>query len=275
MNIQTAIPAAVDYAAIKARQRAVWSAGDYARIGATLQIVGETLCEAVDLGANHRVLDVCAGNGNATLAAARRFADVVSTDYVEDLLDRGRARAAADGFDVRFEQADAEALPFDDETFDIVLSTFGVMFTPDQQRAADEMLRVLKPGGKIGLANWTPAGFVGQLLRTVGARVPPPPGVRPAVLWGEEAHLASLFGSRARVAAQRRSFVFRYRSPAHWVQVFRTLYGPLVKAFAALDEDGQRGLEAELHALIGRFNTARDGAMVVPGDYLEVVATKV
>ncbi|PPQ29436.1 class I SAM-dependent methyltransferase [Rhodopila globiformis] len=275
MNIQTAIPAAVDYAAIKARQRAVWSAGDYARIGVTLQIVGETLCEAVDLGANHRVLDVCAGNGNATLAAARRFADVVSTDYVEDLLDRGRARAAADGFDVRFEQADAEALPFDDENFDIVLSTFGVMFTPDQQRAADEMLRVLKPGGRIGLANWTPAGFVGQLLRTVGARVPPPPGVRPPVLWGEEAHLASLFGSRARVATQRRSFVFRYRSPAHWVQVFRTLYGPLVKAFAALDEDGQRGLEAELHALIGRFNTARDGAMVVPGDYLEVVATKV
>jgi SAM-dependent methyltransferase len=275
MNVQVAVPAAIDYAAIKTRQRAVWSAGDYARIGVTLQIVGETLCEAVDLGASHRVLDVCAGNGNATLAAARRFADVVSTDYVADLLDRGRARAAADGLDVRFEQADAEALPFDDDSFDIVLSTFGVMFTPDQQRAADEMLRVLKPGGRIGLANWTPAGFIGQLLRTVGARVPPPPGVRPPVLWGEEAHLASLFGSRAKLSVQRRNFVFRYRSPANWVQVFRTLYGPLVKAFAALDDQGRQGLEAELHGLIDRFNTARDGTMVVPGEYLEVVATKV
>ncbi|HYZ64504.1 MAG TPA: class I SAM-dependent methyltransferase [Acetobacteraceae bacterium] len=275
MNIQAAVPTAIDYAAIKTRQRAVWSAGDYARIGATLQIVGETLCEAVDLGANHRVLDVCAGNGNATLAAARRFADVVSTDYVEELLERGRARAAADGFEVRFEQADAEALPFDDESFDIVLSTFGVMFTPDQQRAADEMLRVLKPGGKIGLANWTPAGFIGQVLRTVGARVPPPPGVRSPALWGEAAHLAALFGSRARVSAQRRDFVFRYKSPAHWVEVFRTLYGPVVKAFAALDDGGRKDLEAELYALIDRFNIGRDGAMVVPGEYLEVVAAKV
>jgi SAM-dependent methyltransferase len=275
MNIQTAVPVAIDYAAIKTRQRAVWSAGDYARIGATLQIVGETLCEAVDLNAKHRVLDVCAGNGNATLAAARRFADVVSTDYVDELLECGRARAAADGFDVRFERADAEDLPFDDASFDIVLSTFGVMFTPDQQRAADEMLRVLKPGGKIGLANWTPAGFIGQLFKTVGGRVPPPPGVKSPALWGEETHLALLFGSRAGVSAQRRHFVFRYRSPAHWVEVFRTYYGPVMKAFAALDDEGRKGLEAEIYALIGHFNTARDGALVVPGEYLEVVATKV
>ena len=220
------------------------------------------------------MLDVCAGNGNATLAAARRFADVVSTDYVDELLERGRARAVANGFDVRFEQADVEALPFDDESFDIVLSTFGVMFTPDQQRAADEMLRVLKPGGKIGLANWTPAGFIGQILKTVSARVSPPPGVKSPALWGEEAHLASLFGSRARVSAQRRKFVFRYRSPAHWVRVFSTLYGPVMKAFAALDDEGRKGLEAELYTLIDRFNTVRDGAMVVPGEYLEVVATK-
>jgi SAM-dependent methyltransferase len=275
MSMQTAIPTPIDYAAIKARQRAVWSMGDYARIGATLQIVGETLCETVDLGANHRVLDVCAGNGNATLAAARRFAEVVSTDYVEELLERGRARAAADGFDVRFEQADVEALPFDAASFDIVLSTFGVMFTPNQPRAADEMLRVLKPGGKIGLANWTPAGFIGQVLKTVGARVLPPPGVKSPVLWGEEAHLASLFGSRAEVIARRRNFVFRYRSPAHWVEVFRTLYGPIVKAFAALDDEGRKGLEAELYTLIDQFNTARDDAMTIPGEYLEVVATKV
>jgi ubiquinone/menaquinone biosynthesis C-methylase UbiE len=275
MDIQTAVPAAIDYAAIKTRQRAVWGAGDYARIGATLQIVGETLCEAVELGANHRVLDVCAGNGNATLAAARRFAEVVSTDYVEELLERGRARAAANGFDVRFERADAEALPFDKGSFDVVLSTFGVMFTPDQRRAADEMLRVLRPGGKIGLANWTPAGFIGQLLKTVSARVPPPPGVKSPALWGEETHLAFLFGSRASVSAQRHDFVFRYRSPAHWVEVFRTHYGPVMKAFAALDDEGRKGLEAELYALIERFNTARDGTLVVPGEYLEVVATKV
>lgn len=275
MNVQTAISPPINYAAIKAGQRAVWSMGDYARIGATLQIVGETLCEAVDLGANHRVLDVCAGNGNATLAAARRFAEVVSTDYVEELLECGQARATANGFDVRFERADAEALPFDPASFDIVLSTFGVMFTPDQPRAAGEMLRVLKPGGKIGLANWTPAGFIGQVLKTVGARVPPPPGVNSPTLWGEEAHLASLFRSRAEVVVQRRNFVFRYKSPAHWVAVFRTLYGPVVKAFAALDDEGRKGLEAELTALIDRFNSARDGAMVVPGEYLEVVATKV
>ena len=133
----------------------------------------------------------------------------------------------------------------------------------------------LRPGGKIGLANWTPTGFIGQLFKTVGARVPPPPGVKSPALWGEEAHLGSLFGSRARVSARPRNFVFRYRSPAHWVEVFRTLYGPVMKAFAALDTEGRRGLEEELYGLIDRFNTARDGAMVVPGEYLEVVATKV
>lgn len=274
MDIQTAVPTATDYTAIKTRQRAAWKAGNYARIGATLQIVGETLCEAVDLSANHRVLDVCAGNGNATLAAGRRFADVVSTDYVDELLERGRARAAADGLEVRFERADAEALPFEDESFDIVLSTFGVMFTPDQQRAADEMLRVLKRGGKIGLANWTPAGFIGQLFKTVGARVPPPPGLKSPALWGDGAHLALLMGSRASVSAQRRNFVFRYRSPAHWVEVFKTYYGPVIKAFEALDDEGRKGLEAELYGLIGRFNTARDDTLIIPGEYLEVVATK-
>src|SRR5712671_2304119 len=172
MNVQSAIPT-VDLSTIKSRQQAAWGSGDYAIVGTTLQIVGETLCEAVDLRSNQRVLDVAAGNGNATLAAARRFADVVSTDYVAALLEGGRRRAEADRLPVTFQEADAEALPFADSSFDVVLSTFGVMFTPNQEKAAGELLRVCRPGGKIGLANWTPESFIGQLFKTIGQHVPP------------------------------------------------------------------------------------------------------
>ena len=195
MNVQTAIPAAaaVDLATIKGRQQAAWSSGDYAVVGTTLQIVGESLCEAIDLRSNQRVLDVAAGNGNATLAAARRFADVVSTDYVAALLERGRERAKADHLPVAFQEADAEALPFADASFDVVLSTFGVMFTPNQEQAAKEMLRVVRPGGKIGLANWTPESFIGQLFKTIGKYVPPAPGVKSPALWGTRAHVEALF----------------------------------------------------------------------------------
>jgi ubiquinone/menaquinone biosynthesis C-methylase UbiE len=263
-----------DLAAVKARSQAAWSAGDYAVVGTTLNIVGEMLCEAVDLRANQRVLDVAAGNGNATLAAARRFADVVSTDYVGALLQRGRERALAERLPITFQEADAEDLPFEDASFDVVLSTFGVMFTPDQKRAAAELLRVCRVGGKIGMANWTPDGFIGRLFKLVGRYLPPPPGVTSPALWGTKAHLDTLFGARTSVAAERRHFVFRYRSPGHWIEFFRTYYGPVLKAFAAVGPEAGKALEADIYALLEEFNIARDGTLVVPGEYLEAVVTR-
>ncbi len=275
--VRSADPAAIatpDFGAIKTRQQAAWSSGDYAVVGTTLQIVGETLCEAVDLRAGQRVLDVAAGNGNATLAAARRFAEVVSTDYVGALLERGRERAAAERLTVSFQEADAENLPFPDASFDVVLSTFGVMFTPNHEKAAGELLRVCQPGGKIGLANWTPESFIGRLFKTLGKYVPPAPGLRSPALWGSKPHLDTLFGGSATVNAQHRVFVFRYRSPAHWLEIFRTYYGPVLKAFGAIDADAQKALEQDMFALMGEFNIADDGTLVVPSEYLEVVITK-
>jgi len=274
MNVQTANPTGPDLAMIKGRQQAAWSSGNYATVGTTLQIVGESLCEAVDLRSNQRVLDVAAGNGNATLAAARRFADVTSTDYVGALLDQGKKRAEAEGLPVKFQQADAENLPFPGESFDVVLSTYGVMFTPDQARAANEMLRVCRPGGKIGLANWTPEGFIGKLFKIIGKYVPPAPGVASPLMWGQPAHLKQLFGKDASVAAEAKNFVFRYKSPTHWVEFFRTYYGPVLKAFAAVDAAKQKTLEADILTLIGEFNAAKDGTAVIPSEYLEVVVTK-
>ena len=235
-------------------------------------MLGETLCEALDLRAGERVLDVASGNGNATLAAARRGCDVVSTDYVGALLERGRARASAEGLAVRFEEADAENLPYTDASFAVVLSTFGVMFTPDQQRAADELARVCRPGGKIGLANWTPSGFIGELFKLIGRYVPPPAGVKPPLLWGTEERLREPFGDRiAALDAKRRSFVFRYKSPQHWIDTFRTYYGPMNKAFNALDEARQETLNADLIRLAQKFNRATEGAMLVPSEYVEAV----
>jgi ubiquinone/menaquinone biosynthesis C-methylase UbiE len=268
-------PPPPDLDAVKVRQQATWSAGDYAVIGTTLQIVGEALCEAVDLRAGSRVLDVAAGNGNASLAAARRWCEVVATDYVPALLDNARARAAAERLPIEFREGDAENLPFADASFDVVLSTFGVMFTPNQERAAAELVRVCRPGGKIGLANWTPESFIGQLFRAIGKHVPPPPGLKSPALWGTEVRLAELFASAAEeIDAQRRDYVFRYRSPAHWLEVFRTYYGPTYKAFGALDAKQQAALADDITALLGRFNRAGDESLVVPSEYLEVVITK-
>src|SRR5262245_55589496 len=275
MNIQVANPVPpADLIMVKGRQQAAWSSGDYAVVGTTLQIVGEMLCEAVDLRSNQRVLDVAAGNGNATLAAARRFADVVSTDYVAALLERGRERAQADRLSVTFQQADAEALPFADGSFDVVLSTFGVMFTPNQAKAASELMRVCRPGGKIAMANWTPESFIGQLFKTIGKYVAPVPGMKSPALWGDKAHVDFLFGAKARLAAQSKSFVFRYKSPGHWIEIFRDYYGPVVKAFAAIDPPAREALEADLYALLDKFNIAEDGTLVIPSEYLEVVVTK-
>ena len=274
MNVQTTIPATVDLATIKGRQQIAWGSGDYAMIGTTLQIVGEMLCEAVDLRSNQRVLDVAAGNGNATLAAARRFADVVSTDYVGALLERGRQRAEADRLKITFQEADAENLPFAAGSFDVVLSTFGVMFAPNQEQAASELIRVCRPGGKIGLANWTPEGFIGRLFKTIGRYVPPAPGVKSPALWGTKGRLDDLFGAKATVAVETKDFAFRYKSPKHWVEVFRTYYGPVLKAFAAIDPKAGEALETDLYTLLDEFNVAKDGTLVVPSAYLEVVITR-
>jgi SAM-dependent methyltransferase len=264
-----------DLAAIKARQHAAWSAGDYAVVGTTLQIVGEQLCEALDLRAGQKVLDVAAGNGNASLAAARRWADVVASDYVPALLQRARERADAERLSLELREADAEALPFPDQSFDVVVSTFGVMFTPDQDRAAAELVRVCKSGGKIGLANWTPEGFIGQLFKTIGKHVPPPPAARSPALWGTQERIEDLFGSQASsITCKKQTFFFRYRSAEHWLDVFRTYYGPTVKAFAALDSTAQGALDDDLKALIAQFNVSGDQTMVVPSDYLEVVVTR-
>ena len=264
-----------DFAAIKQRQQATWASGDFAVIGTTLQIVGESLAEAADIRAGDRVLDVAAGNGNATLAAARRFAEVTSTDYVPALLDKGRERARAEGLSVKFQVADAEELPFADGSFDVVLSTFGAMFTPDHKRPAREMLRVTRDGGKIGLANWTPEGFVGRLFKVIGAHLPPAVGLKSPALWGTEPHIIDLFGRQTTdIVCERRVFNFRYRSPAHWLQVFRDFYGPTHKAFAALDGTGQRALESDITALLDDMNTAGAASLVVPGEYLEVVITR-
>lgn len=274
-TLPPAAAAAPNYEAIKSKQRTAWSAGDYSVVGVTLQIVGETLCEALDLRAGQHVLDVAAGNGNVSLAAARRFCAVTSTDYVGSLLERGRVRAEAEGLTIAFREADAEALPFADSSFDVVTSSFGVMFTPNQELAAAELLRVCRPGGKIGLANWTPESFIGQLFKTIGKHLAPPAGVRPPASWGTAERLQALFGAQAEsIEANPRTFAFRYKSARHWLDLWRAVYGPLQKAFGALNEAAQEQLAIDLLALVDRCNVADDGSMVVPAEYLEVVIRK-
>ena len=265
---------APDFAAIKTRQQAAWASGDYAVVGTTLQIVGENLCEALDLAAGSHVIDIAAGNGNATLAAARRFCTVVSTDYVSTLLDKGRERAAAERLAVDFRVADAEALPFADAEFDVAISVFGTMFTPEHARAAAEMARVVRPGGKIGVASWTPDSFIGQVFKTIGQYVPPAPGLKSPALWGSEEHLRAIFGDAvAGISTVRKAFVFRYRSADHFLDVFKRYYGPVHKTFGALTADRQQSLEADLKALMASF--ARPGeTLVLPSDYLETVIVK-
>lgn len=271
---KTSAPAP-DFTAIKQKQQATWASGDFAVVGTTLQIVGEMLAEASDICAGENVLDVAAGNGNATLAAARRFASVTSTDYVPALLEKGAARAAAEGLKVTFEVADAEDLPYADAAFDVALSSFGIMFAPDHRRSSAEMLRVVRSGGRIGLANWTPEGFIGQLFKVVGKLVPPPAGVQSPTLWGTEPHIVQLFGPQAAdIRCTRRMFNFRYQSADHWIQVFRDYYGPTHKAFGALDEAGQQALHSGITDLLNEFNIAGSRSLVVPGEYLEIVIHK-
>lgn len=261
-----------DLEALKARQQATWAAGDYSVVGTTLQIVGERLCEAVDLRSGERVLDVAAGNGNAALAAARRFADVTAADYVPALLERAGRRAAADGLVLDLQVADAEELPFADASFDVVLSTFGVMFTANHHRAVMELQRVVRPGGRIGLANWTPEGFIGRLFATIGKHVTPPSGAKSPAQWGTPSWIEAEFAPQAEtISLTPQTYAFRYRSPEHWLDVFRGWYGPVLKAFASLDEPRQEALSKDIIALIGAFNTVDDGTVVIPADYLEIV----
>lgn len=264
-----------DFGAIKSKQNAAWSSGDYTKIGVTLQITGEELAEAADPAPGASVLDVAAGNGNATLAFARRWCDVTSTDYVESLLEGGRKRAEAEGLEVSFQTADAENLPFAESSFDLVVSTFGVMFTPNQQKAAAELARVCRSGGKIAMANWTPESFIGALFKTLGRHVPPPAGVSSPALWGDKDWVEKQFVADAEdITIKLKSFNFRYRSPAHFIEFFRTFYGPVHKAFLALDKAGQVALHNEILDTIARFNVATDGTMMVPSQYAEIIVTR-
>ena len=273
MTIAEPITAA-DLNAVKTKQQIAWASGDYAVIGTTLQIVGEMLAEAADVRPDESVLDVAAGNGNASLAAARRGAAVTSTDYVGSLLERGKDRAKAERLPIVFQVADAEALPFADSTFDVVFSTFGVMFTPDQNRAARELTRVCRPGGRIALANWTPSSFVGQLFKTIGKHLPPPAGVQSPALWGTTSRLEELFAAQSSmIETTTRQFKFRYRSAQHFLDVFRDWYGPVNKAFVALG-DKSAELERDILALAERFDRGGNRSLMIPSDYLEVVITR-
>jgi len=265
---------AVDFDAVKSKQQVAWGSGDYGRIGVTLQITGEQLCETMDLRAGQSVLDVAAGNGNVTLAAARRFCNVTSTDYVQSLLDQSSQRANAEGLPVEYQQADAENLPFSDSQFDNVVSTFGVMFTPNQAQSASELIRVCKSGGKIGMANWTPDGFIGQLFKTLGQYLPPPPGVSSPAAWGTESFLSENFGECSKIDTKVCNFNFRYQSPQHWLDLFSNYYGPLLKAFEALDDDKGKLLATDVNTLLSKHNRTDDGTIVVSSEYLEIVITK-
>ncbi|MEV4637524.1 methyltransferase domain-containing protein [Actinoplanes sp. NPDC049548] len=260
---------------IKARQQKTWASGDYGAVAALIQPISELLVQAADLSAGSRVLDVATGTGNAAIAAARCLCEVVGVDYVPELLERGRARAAAEHLPVRFVEADAEDLPCDDGEWDAVFSVVGVMFAPDQERAAAQLTRVCRSGGTIALANWTPDGFIGDLFRTVGRRVPPPPGLRAPVEWGHEPRLRELVGDRVRdLSVTRREFVFRFPTPEDFADYFRTHYGPTLKAFEALSEDDGKLLHADLVELAEQYNVATDGTAKIPSAYLEVLAIR-
>ena len=272
MNTLSAISPALDLAVVKQRQQATWSSGDYHMIGTQIVIVSELLIEALDVRSTERVLDVATGSGNAAMAAARRGCTVTGLDYVPGLLDRARARAQAEGLEIDYVEGDAEALPFDDGTFDVTTSVFGSMFAPDQEQAARELVRVTRHGGRIGLVAHTPEGFIGQLFKINAAHVPPPAGLRSPIQWGTESRLRELFGDAvAELTVVKRELVFRERSPQAFLDYWRRFYGPTLKAFEAVGEAGRPAFEADLLGLIERFNRADDGTMVVPNEYLEAV----
>ena len=268
-------PQTPDLASIKGRQKKAWSAGDYGKVGVTLMLMGELLAEAANLKPAQSVLDIASGNGNAALAAARRFCEVTALDYVPSLLEEGRMRAEAEGLSIDFREGDAEELPFQDASFEVVISTLGVMFAPDQDKAAGELLRVVRPGGTIALANWAPDSYVGELFKTIGKYVAPPAGLKPPFRWGTEEGLGELLdGGIGSLQSRRRTFVWRFLSARQHVEFMRGYYGPLNRAFGALEEEGQNALEADLISLAERYDRSEDGTVVLPAEYLEVVATR-
>jgi ubiquinone/menaquinone biosynthesis C-methylase UbiE len=271
-TMSSAPAAQPDFAAIKQRQQATWTSGDYHRIATQIQIVSELMIEALDLRSTERVLDVATGSGNAAIAAARRGSEVVGVDYVPGLLDRGARRAEAEELAIDFVAGDAEALPFDGGTFDVTVSVFGAMFAPNQEQTARELVRVTRPGGRIGIVAHTPDGFIGRLFKAIGRHLPPPAGLRSPIEWGTEARLQELFGSDlAELRAERRVYVFRDRSPEAWIASWRRYYGPILKAFETVGEAGAPALQADLLDLIGQFNRSNDGTAVIPSEYLEAV----
>ncbi|WP_136657652.1 class I SAM-dependent methyltransferase [Nitratireductor sp. XY-223] len=275
MNIALKKGIAPDYEKWNRRLNGSWSCADYARFGVTLQKSGEDLAEAADFTPGSHILDVAAGNGNATLAVARRFCRVTSTDYVESLLDSGRRRAEAEGLEIDFEVADAQNLHYPDDSFDGVISTFGVMFAPDQQAAAKEIVRVCKPGGKIALANWTPRGFIGRMCSIIGSHMSASPGFKAPANWGREGWIRDHFeDAAASLSISRRTFIYRYRSPQHFLEFFRTHYGLLHKAFEKAGPRGEKALADDILNLVDAFNTADDGSMRVPSKYTQVVMIK-
>ena len=264
-----------DLSAIKQRQQATWSSGDYHMIGTQVLIVSELLIEALDVHSTERVVDVATGSGNAALAAARRGCEVVGVDYVPALLERARQRADGEGVEAVFIEGDAEGLPFEDGSFDVVSSVFGAMFAPDQERTAGELVRVCRPGGRLGLVAHTPEGFIGQLFKVIAKHVPPPAGLRSPILWGTEARLQELFGdSIVELRAVKRFYTFRARTPEAWIEDWKRWYGPTLKAFQAVGDAGAPALQADLLELIARFNRATDGTMAVPSEYLETVIVR-
>ena len=265
----------VDYAAVTGRQQKVWSLGDYGRVGSLLSWMGESLVQQLDIHSGERVLDVAAGNGNASLPAGRRFADVLATDYVPELLADAQRRADADGVVLRTQVADAQALPFEDGEFDVVMSTIGAMFAPDQEAVAGEMLRVCRSGGRIGMANWTPDSAVGDMFRIVSKRVPPPQGLQPAVAWGSEERVTALLGAGCReLRTNRRTCAWRYPSTEACLAYFQAWYGPVLAAFTAVGDAGRADLEAGLLSMFAGHNTADDGTLAMDVTYLEVIGVR-
>lgn len=267
---------AVDLRAVGQMQQKTWSEGDFAMVANLVMMPSEQLAESLRIIPGERILDVACGSGNAALAAARRsWGNVVGVDFVPALLERGRERAAAERLDVEFVEGDAADLPFGEGEFDVVTSIYGAMFAPDQEKAAAELLRVCKPGGRIGMGNWTPDGGVGGMFMTVAKHAPPPPGLDSPLLWGTEERLRELFGDGiADLCVERRISRQPFRSADHYLDFFRTYFGPVKVAFERVGSDGEKALESDLRDYLEGANTAGDKALVLEAEYLEVIATR-
>ncbi|MGV1049541.1 MAG: class I SAM-dependent methyltransferase [Solirubrobacterales bacterium] len=267
---------APDLRAVTQVQQKTWSEGDFAMVANLVYFPSERLAEALDIVPDERILDVACGSGNAALAAARRaWGNTVGADFVPALLERGRERAAAERLEIEFVEADAQDLPFEEASFDVTTSVFGAMFAPDQERTAAELLRVTKPGGRIGMANWTPGGSVGGMFVTIAKHAPPPPGINPPLLWGTEERLRELFGDQiSDLRIERRISRQPFRSPSHYIEFFRRYFGPAKMAFERVGADGEQALEDDLREYLEAHNTAGDRALVLEAEYLEVIATR-